>query len=46
MGAYSRNLALDRFTWEANYSSEYGIYSPAPDAASGEEVALVPNFAG
>jgi len=28
MAAYSRRLALERFSWEANYPSEYELYPP------------------
>lgn len=52
MGEYSRRLALERFSWEANYPSEYALYGftgsrlsdgPEPVSAPAEvEVAPCP----
>ena len=45
MSAYSRQLAEERFTWEANYVAEYAIY-PAGTDTPGEVAAIVPSLAG
>lgn len=44
MGRYSRRLAEERFSWEANYDREYALYRPRDPAAL--EVPLVPSVAG
>jgi len=43
MGEYSRRLAEERFSWEANYESEYGLYGLDPAEASGGDVADAPD---
>ena len=50
MGAYSRSVALERFSWERNYPTEYSVYPAVPPAGVAEpgtgEADLVANLAG
>jgi glycosyltransferase involved in cell wall biosynthesis len=45
MGRYSRRLAVERFSWEANYRREYAVYASGAGQPP-EEVRLVPGLAG